>query len=29
MEGWSNVEQATARAMQEDLNHLLAKLRGE
>ena len=29
MEGWSSVEQATARAMQEDLNHLLAKLRGE
>ena len=29
MEGWSSVEQATARAMQEDLNHLLAKLRGD
>lgn len=29
MEGWTNIDQATARAMQEDLNHLLAKLRGE
>ena len=27
--GWSAVDQATIRAMQEDLNHLLAKLREE
>lgn len=29
MEGWSSVDQATARAMQEDLNYLLGKLREE
>lgn len=29
MDDWSAVDQATARAMQEDLNHMLAKLRGE
>lgn len=29
LEGWSSVDQATARAMQEDLNHVLTKLREE